>query len=194
MLSTQFFNRVQLAKLLDFKSDSSIKELEKKGFIKADVRPSKYLLTQVFFLFFCKELVDYTSFNWKNLIKENFNNISQKDLYIKDFAYFFKPEDVILECLETGKKEDLINITSFCNLGYLSFVMFDNDFLNKDFNQHYEIINSIQKSDDIDIKTILIMPMKNGNYTIGVSLRRLKLKFIARCKDLNIDLIEKIPA
>ena len=57
MLSTQFFNRVQLAKLLDFKSDSSIKELEKKGFIKPDIKPSKYSLTQVFFLFFCNKFI-----------------------------------------------------------------------------------------------------------------------------------------
>ena len=96
MLSTQFFNRVQLAKLLDFKSDSSIKELEKKEFIKPDIKPSKYSLTQVFFLFFCKELVDYTHFSWKDLIKENFNTISQNQLYLKGFAYFFKPEDLLL--------------------------------------------------------------------------------------------------
>ena len=192
MLSTQFFNRVQLAKLLDFKSDSSIKELEKKGFIKPDIKPSKYSLTQVFFLFFCKELVDYTSFSWKDLIKENFNTISQNLLYQKSFAYFFKPEDLLLEYIENGNIEDFINIAIVCNLGYLSVVMFDNDFLNKDFEQSYEIINTIKRTDEIN--TVLIMPMKNGNYTIGVSLRRLKLKFTAKCEELNINLTEKIPA
>ena len=55
MLSTQFFNRVQLAKLLDFKSDSSIKELEKKGLIKPDIKPSKYSLNQVRFYTFNME-------------------------------------------------------------------------------------------------------------------------------------------
>jgi hypothetical protein len=42
--------------------------------------------------------------------------------------------------------------------------------------------------------TILIIPMKNGNNTIGVSLRRLRLKFELKCNELNIDLTEKIPA
>ena len=192
MLSTQFFNRVQLAKLLDFKSDSSIKELEKKEFIKPDIKPSKYSLTQVFFLFFCKELVDYTHFSWKDLIKENFNTISQNQLYLKGFAYFFKPEDLLLEYMENGNIEDFINIATVCNLGYLSVVMFDNDFLNKDFEQSYEIINTIKRTDEIN--TVLIMPMKNGNYTVGVSLRRLKLKFTVKCEELNINLTEKIVA
>lgn len=192
MLSEQFFSRLQMSKLTGFKSDSSIKDLEKKGFLKPDIKPSKYSIVQTFFLFFCKELVDKTSLTWKDLITENFNEISQKDLYQKAFIYFFKPEDIVIESLEMRNSEDLIQLISVLNAGHISFVMFDNDVLNKQFDQHYELLNSIQKTKDIN--TVLIMPMSNGNYTIGVSLRRLRIKFELKCKELNIDLIEKIPA
>lgn len=192
MLSEQFFSRLQMSKLTGFKSDSSIKDLEKKGFLKPDIKPSKYSIIQVFFLFFCKELIDNTSFTWRDLLSERFEKISQKDLYEKAFIYFFKPEDIILESLEMRDSEDLIHLISTLNSGQISVVMFDNDILNKQFEQPYELINNIQKTKDIN--TVLIMPMNNGNYTIGVSLRRLRLKFELKCKELNIDLTEKIPA
>lgn len=186
MLTTQFFTRVQVAKLMGFKSDGMIKDLEKKGFLKPDIKPSKYSVIQVFFLFFCKELIDYTSFTWKELISENFNEISQEELYKKSFAYFFKPEDVLFESVDNSAE------IAFINPGNITFVMFDNDVLNKQFNEMFGTIKDIQKIDDFI--TILIVPMKTGNNTIGVSLRRLKQKFVGKCEELNINLSEKIPA
>ena len=192
MLTKQFFTRVQVAKLMGFRSDGMIKDLEKKGFLKPDIKPSKYSIIQVFFLFFCKELVDYTLFTWKELINERFYEMSQKDLYTKSFAFFFKPEDIKIEALEMNDSGSLMQFVSTLRSGHLTVVMFDNDVLNKQFEQYYESINNIQKIDDLI--TVSITPMKNGNMTIGVSLRRLRLKFMAKCKELNIDLTEKIPA
>lgn len=186
MLSQQFFTRIQVSKLMGFKSDGMIKDFEKWGFLKPDIKPSKYSIIQVFFLFFCKELVEYTSFTWKELIGESFNEISQDDLYKKSFAYFFKHEDIVFETIGYGDDIEIINP------GNITFVMFDNDVLNKQFNDMFGTINDIKKIDDF--MTILIMPMKNGNNTIGISLRRLRLKFELKCNELNIDLTEKIPA
>ncbi|MEY3040523.1 MAG: hypothetical protein RJA74_43 [Pseudomonadota bacterium] len=186
MLSQQFFTRIQVSKLMGFKSDGMIKDFEKRGFLKPDIRPSKYSIIQVFFLFFCKELVEYTSFSWKELIGENFNEISQDDLYKKSFAYFFTLNDIIFETIGYGDDIAIINP------GNITFVMFDNDVLNKQFNDMFGTINDIKKIDDF--MTILIIPMKNGNNTIGVSLRRLKQKFVIKCQELDIDLTEKIPA
>lgn len=187
MLSEQFFNRAQLTKVLDFKSVSMMQYLEKKGFIKPDIKPSKYSLIQVFFLFFCKELVEYTSFTWKELISLEFNKkISQEELYKKTFAYFFKTESSTFESFFKDDKIEPIN------LGDSSLLMLDNDILNRQFNEMYCSINDIKKIDDF--VTIMIIPMKDNHMNIGVSLRRLKQKFIAKCEELNIDLDEKIPA
>ncbi|HZH38501.1 MAG TPA: hypothetical protein VEX17_00360, partial [Bacillales bacterium] len=80
MLTQQFFTRVQLAKILNFKSDGSIKDLEKKGFLTPQIKPSKYTFNQVLFMMICKEITDLTNLSWKFFIDVEFNKLLKENL------------------------------------------------------------------------------------------------------------------
>lgn len=92
MLTQQFFTRVQLTKILNFKNDGSIRDLEKKGFLIPQIKPSKYTFNQVLFMMICKEITDVTHLSWKHFIDANFNTVLKKNLidYNLLFLYEFK--------------------------------------------------------------------------------------------------------
>ena len=177
MLSTQFFNRVQLAKLLDFKSDSSIKELEKKGLIKPDIKPSKYSLNQVIFLYICKEFVDFTPLTWKNLIDYNFNKLLKEDLYNNDLLTFSK---------KTVDKDCYIHV--------------NNNTILVDKLDEYLDVNAINALSNIpwldnityeNIASIHVVPDKEHSI-MTVSLKRIRRKLNYKCNELKISLEDKV--
>ena len=179
MLSQQFFNRVQLAKLLEFKSDSIIKDLEKKNFIKPHIKPSKYSLNQALFMMVCKELSDFTNLSWKYLIHSNFSQILSYDLLENNLMI-------------------IINYTESDTI--LVSVKNDNEYI-KTLEKHldYDILNKVSNIDGRenttfdDIPSILITPDKDRQI-MTISLNRIYRKLQYKCTELKINLEEKVPA
>ena len=200
MLNQQFFNRAQLTKLLCFKSVSMLQSLENKGFIKPDVKPSRYSLNQVLFMMICKEIVDFSKLSWKDLISSSFNQILKCDL-IKNNLLFIRQDtlngiviyDAIndinlgqiierlldvyildeLSCMEGRENSTYEDIPSF-------FIQLDNT-IHEDNRTHE------------DIPSFMIKPDKNGDITI-IYIDRINRKLHNKCIELKIDLKEKIRA
>lgn len=179
MLTTQFFTRVQVAKILGFKSDGMIKDLEKKGLINPEIKPSKYSLNQVIFLFICKELVDFTPLSWKNLIKFNFNKLLKEDLYNNDLLTIFKKSNV----------EDC-------------YIHVNNNNLLVDKLDEYLDVNAIDALSNIpwldnityeNIASIHVIPDKEQPI-MTVSLKRIRRKLNYKCNELKINLEDKVLA
>jgi hypothetical protein len=132
MLTQQFFTRSQLAKILNFKSDSYIKDLEKKGFITPQIKPSKYTFNQVLFMMISKEIIDFTTLSWKVFIDGEFNILLQANLidynlllfsYIKGSNKFdieLKNDNVVAKDLNDFLDSSLLNLPKLKGLEYTS--------------------------------------------------------------------------
>jgi hypothetical protein len=198
MLNQQFFNRAQLTKILCFKSVSMLQSLENKGFIKPDVKPSRYSLNQVLFMMICKEIIDFTKLSWKDLINISFNQILKYDL-IKNNLLF-----VSQDTLNGTVIYDAINDI---NLGQILerfldvYILDEFSTIDGRENSTYEDVPSfITKLDNTheynsheDIPSFMIKPAKNGEVTI-ISIDRINRKLHNKCIELKIDLKEKIQA
>jgi hypothetical protein len=179
MLSQQFFNRAQLTKILGFKSVSMLQSLETKGLIKPDIKPSKYSLNQVIFVFICKEFVDFTPLTWKNLIDFNFNVLLKEDLYNNDLLTIFKKSDV-KDC----------------------YIYVNNNSKLVDKLDEYLDVNAIDALSNIpglnnityeNIASIHVVPDKE-NSIMTLSLKRLRRKLNYKCNELKISLEDKVLA
>ena len=168
MLSHQFFTRVQLAKILDFKSDAMIKELEVKGLIKPAIKPSKYTLNQAFFVFICKTLVHKTDFTWRFLINFQFNKL--------------------LEC-DNLYENNMLNYTIFRKYGLINTTVENNDVFCKELEN---VLKTLYPNQD---KILYIISDDNNDVdSIVISLKKLRQKFESKCIELNINLTEKLSA
>ena len=179
MLSQQFFNRVQLTKILGFKSVSMLQSLESKGLIKPDIKPSKYSLNQVIFIYICKEFVDFTHLTWKNLIDYNFNKLLKEDLYNNDLLTFSK-KAVDKDCyIHVNNNTILVDKLD----EYLDVKAID-------------ILSKIPWLDNItyeNIASIHIIPSKEEPI-MTVSLKRIRRKLNYKCNELKINLEDKVLA
>lgn len=181
MLSQQFFTRVQLTKLLGFKSDGSLKEFEKKGLIKPDIKPSKYSLNQVIFMMICKELTDFTNLSWRHLISSNsnFNQILEYNLLENNLLIIINhiKSDIIL--VSVTKDDNYVRKIEQC---------LDFDILNNLSN-----LEGRENTTFEDIPSLLITPDKDREI-MSVSINRIYRKLQYKCTELKINLEEKIPA
>lgn len=179
MLTQQYFTRVQLAKLLGFKSVGMLQRFEKTGFLKPDVRPSKYSLNQVLFMFICKELVDFTNLSWQDLMNTDFNQFLVNNLLSYDLLIVFKyiESNVLFFQLRNERifTKDLIEYLDVDLLDALSQ-------LNGRENSTYENIPSL-KIDNYDDRSIIF-----------VTIDRIYRKLCNKCIELKIDLKEKVHA
>lgn len=180
MLTKQFFTRVQLAKLMGFKSDGMIKDFEKRGFLTPEIKPSKYSLNQALFMMICKELITFTNLSWRHLIKSNFSNeilsynLLQNNLMI--IINYFE-SDVIL--VNVRNDEDYVRKLEEC---------LDFDILNKVSN-----LDGRENTTFDDIPSLLITPDKDRQI-MTISLSRIYRKLEYKCTELQINLEEKVPA
>ena len=167
MLTKQFFTRVQLAKILDFKSDAMIKELEVKGLVKPAIKPSKYTLNQVFFVFICKTIVHETNLTWIHLIKLEFNKI--------------------LEC-DTLYQNDLLNYHIFRKYNAININIDNNDIYCKELENVLKLLFPNKE------KNIYIFDDDKDIDSLVINLKKLRQKFESKCIELNINLTEKLSA
>lgn len=179
MLTQQFFTRIQLAKILDFKSDSSIKHFEKKGFITPQIKPSKYTFNQVLFMMICKELTDFADFSWKYLIEEiGFTCILEKNLIDYDLLYlcYFKSTRRLYVRVYNEDDNLLLNLDDYLDSG-LSL-----------------IVSKLKENEDDtndDIPNFCTFYDKNCIYLL-FPIDRMYQKLQHKCTELKIDLKEKI--
>lgn len=176
MLTHQFFTRVQLAKILNFKSDSIIKDFEKKGFLTPQIKPSKYTFNQVLFMMICKEITDVTNLSWKYFIDIKFNDLLKQNLI-----------DYNLLLLSHSK-----------NTMKLDVELKNDDTIVKDLNNYLDscLLNRLSKlkgSDNIDYKYLPSFHLYNDNDYIlfTFSIDRINQKLHNKCIELKIDLKEK---
>lgn len=170
MLTQQFFTRVQLAKILNFKSNNSIKDLEKKGFITPQIKPSKYTFNQVLFMMICKEIIDFTTFSWKFFIDEQFNILLQADL--KDYKLFI---------LSSIKGSDRIDIE-----------LKNDKVLTKDLNNYLDSnLLSSPKTKGSDHMPNFHFRETKGYIVLTFSIERIYHRLYKKCTELKIDLKEK---
>lgn len=181
MLTQQFFTRVQLAKILNFKSDGSIKDLEKKGFITPQIKPAKYTFNQVLFMMMCKEITDFTDLSWKYLIEVKLNCILEKNLIDYDLlflSYFKSTKRLYVKVMNDNDDNIVANMYDYLDSG-LS-----------------HIVSKLKESeDDIcdDTPNFYTAYDKNCIYllfSIDVFYQKLQNK----CVELKIDLKEKVRA
>ena len=184
MLTQQFFTRVQLAKILDFKSDGSIKDLEKKGFITPQVKPSKYTFNQVLFMMICKELTDFRNFSWKKFIdcKLNFtleyNLIDYDALLIYNFIYTDRMGFLPIN------SDDLVRRMNF---------FLNNEVSNILLKLKESVNNTSESNTSVDLPNFYIFCDTDCDvYTFPID--RIYLKLQNKCIELKIDLNEKIRA
>ena len=167
MLNQQFFTRVTLSKILEFKSVGMLQELEVKGLVKPAIKPSKYTLNQAFFVFICKTIVHETNLTWTHLIHLQFNNVLNCDTLYENHLlgyHIFRKECQVNTIIE--------NNDIFCKeLENVLKELFPNK------NKHIFLFNT---DDDID--------------SIVINLKKLRKNFESKCKELNINLTEKIVA
>ena len=176
MLTQQFFTRVQLAKILNFKSDGSIKDLEKKGFLTPQIKPSKYTFNQVLFMMICKEITDVTNFSWKYFIDSEFNRLLKVNLI--DY--------------------NLLSLSHFRNTNQLNFELTNDDKLVKDLNDYLDgnLFNRLLKLKRIENTDYLNIPSchiynDNDCFLLTFSIDRICQKIQYKCIELKIDLKEK---
>jgi hypothetical protein len=179
MLTKQFFTRVQVAKLMGFKSDGMIKDFEKRGFLIPEIKPSKYSLNQVLFMFICKELTDFTNLRWRHLITSNFSQILSNKLYDNNLMIIINhvENDTIL--VSVTKDDDYVRKLEQC---------LDFDILNRVSN-----IPGRENTTFEDIPSLLITPDKDREI-MSFSINRIYRKLQYKCTELKINLEEKIPA
>lgn len=170
MLTQQFFTRSQLAKILNFKSDSYIKDLEKKGFITPQIKPSKYTFNQVLFMMICKEIVDFTTFSWKFFIDEQFNILLQANLI--DYKLF------ILSYIKGSDKLD---------------IDLNNDkILAKDLNDYLDSnLLKLPKLKGLEYTSTFHFRDTKDYIALTFSIERIHHRLYNKCIELKIDLKEK---
>ncbi|PJE46035.1 MAG: hypothetical protein CUR34_11475 [Sediminibacterium sp.] len=170
MLTQQFFTRVQLAKILNFKSDSSIKDFEKKGFITPQIKPSKYTFNQVLFMMICKELTDFTTLSWKYFIDVKFNvllnyNIIDYNLFL--FSYI--------------KGSDKIDIQ-----------LKNDNVLAKDLNDYLDSnLSKLPKLKEFEYTSTFHFRDTKDYFALTFSIERIYRRLHNKCIELKIDLKEK---
>ncbi|MEG4307111.1 hypothetical protein QUB16_31065 [Microcoleus sp. D3_18a_C4] len=176
MLTQQFFTRVQLAKILNFKSDGSIKDLEKKGFLTPQVKPAKYIFNQVLFMMICKEIIDVSSLSWKYFIDVQFNRLLEINL---------------IDC-------KTLSMSHYKNTSQLDFEFIDDDAMLKDLNHFldgnvFKKLLKLKRIDNTDYEKIPSCYIYNDDDSILliISIDRISRKLHRKCIDLNIDLSEK---
>lgn len=174
MLTQQFFTRSQLAKILNFKSDSYIKDLEKKGFITPQVKPAKYTFKQVLFMMICKELTDFTDLSWKYLIEVDFNSILKKDLIDNDLLllkYFKNTRILEVNLINDDDNNIVANLYDYLDSG-LS-----------------HIVSNLEQSDNTNEDTHNFYTAHNKKCIFFLfSIDRMCQKLQYKCTDLKIDL------
>lgn len=170
MLTQQFFTRSQLAKILNFKSDSYIKDLEKKGFITPQIKPSKYTFNQILFMMICKEITDFTNLSWKYLIDVNFNHILKDNII-----------DYNLLILSSIKSSNQIDVE-----------LKNDDEIVKDLNNYLDsnLLKLSKLTGREYISTFHFYEDKN-HLLITFSIDRFYRKLCDKCVELKIDLNEK---
>ena len=170
MLTQQFFTRSQLAKILNFKSDSYIKDLEKKGFIIPQIKPSKYTFNQVLFMMICKEIVDFTTFSWKFFIDEQFNILLQANLI--DYKLF------ILSYIKDSDKLD---------------IDLNNDkILAKDLNDYLDSnLLKLPKLKGLEYTSTFHFRDTKDYIALTFSIEKIYHRLYNKCIELKIDLKEK---
>ncbi|MEG4347122.1 hypothetical protein QUB70_28150 [Microcoleus sp. A003_D6] len=170
MLTQQFFTRSQLAKILNFKSDSYIKDLEKKGFITPQIKPSKYTFNQVLFMMICKEIIDFTNLSWKYFIDVNFNDILH-----------FNIIDYNLFCLLNIKGSKKIDIE-----------LKNDDVLAKDLNNYLDSnLLKLPELKGFELTSTLYVCDNKDYYLLTLSIDRMYRRLCNKCIELKIDLKEK---
>lgn len=175
MLSKQFFTRVQVTKLLGFKSDNVIKYLEKKGFISPEIKPSKYSLNQVLFLYICKEMSDFTNLSWTDFMDAKLNNFLEENLL--DF--------------------DLLIILQYTNTNQPYGSLQKNKELSKELDRYFDsaLLDAVSKLTGRENTTYENIPSIYINKDIMfVSINRVYRKLKNKCTELKINLEEKITA
>ncbi|MFM6204521.1 hypothetical protein [Planktothrix sp.] len=179
MLTNQFFTRVQLAKILDFKSVGMLQEFEKKGFITPQIKPSKYSLNQALFMMICKELTTFTNLRWRHLNSNFSNEILSHNLLENNLMIIINyiESDTIL--VSVRKDDDYVKIL--------------------ENHLYYNILNKVSNLDGRentsvdDIPALLITPDKDRQI-MTISLNRIYRKLQYKCTELKINLDEKVPA
>lgn len=172
MLTQQFFTRVQLAKILNFKSDSYIKDLEKKGFIIPQIKPSKYTFNQVLFMMICKEIINVTKASWKYFIDVKFNRLLEANLIEGNILF--------LSQLRDGNE--------------LTIQLWNDDVLAKKLNDNLdgEFLKSLSKLNIAYKNTPTCHILNHEDYfLLSFSIEMLYQKLWNKCIELNIDLTEK---
>jgi hypothetical protein len=167
MLNQQFFTRATLSKILGFKSAGMLQELEVKGLVKPAIKPSKYTLNQAFFVFICKTIVHETNLTWTHLILLQFNNVLNCDTLYENHLlgyHIFRKQCQVNTIIE--------NNDVFCK--ELDNVLKEL-FPNKD--KHIYLFNG---DEDVDC--------------IVINLKKLRKNFESKCKELNINLEDKLSA
>jgi hypothetical protein len=168
MLNQQFFTRATLSKILGFKSVGMLQELEVKGLVKPAIKPSKYTLNQAFFVFICKTIVHETNFTWCFLIDFQFNKLLEcDDLY----------------------ENNMLNYTIFRKYGLINTTVENNDVFCKELEN---VLKTLYPNQD---KILYIINDDNNDVdSIVISLKKLRQNFELKCKELNINLTEKLSA
>lgn len=181
MLTQQFFTRVQLAKILNFKSDGSIKDLEKKGFISPQIKPAKYTFNQVLFMMICKEIVDCTDLSWKYLIEVNLNCILQKNLIDNDLLR-----------LTYYKSTKILDVSLIID-HYNNIVPKLYEYLDSGLSHIAANLKESENTTNDDKPTFYSAYNKNKNCIFLLfSIDRVYQKLQHKCIELEIDLKEKV--
>lgn len=178
MLTQQFFTRVQLAKILNFKNDNSIRDLERKGFLTPQIKPSKYTLNQVLFMMIFKEIADFTDLSWKIFIEYDLHKI-------------------ILE--ENLIDYNVLYLSHFGNTKRVLIDVVNDDAVAKYLNDYFDsdLLNSLSKLKKSENNTYEDRPNFHTSYDrdcifLTFSIDRIYRKLEYKCIELEIDLKEKV--
>lgn len=197
MLNQQFFNRAQVTKILGFKSVSMLQSLENKGFIKPDIKPSRYSLNQVLFIMICKELIDFRKckFSWKSFIEHQLNTKLKCNL-IDNKVLLDNKALLLFDFINTNRMEILLRNDD--DLVRRANFYFYNETPNI-LLQLKESINNTSESNTCEINPSLDLPnfyifcdIDYDIYTFPID--RIYQKLQNKCIELQIDLNEKIRA
>lgn len=178
MLTQQFFTRSQLAKILNFKRDGSIKDLEKKGFLTPQIKPSKYSFNQVLFMMICKEIIDSTDLSWKYFIDFELNAVLKNNLIDHDIlvlSYQFRNRSEL--SIELINDNIAVNVLNDYLDGPLVKLMLQ---FKKEFG-----LEEVKSTPSFDVRC-------NKNYTFLIfSISRVYQKLHYKCIELGINLKDK---
>jgi len=183
MLTQQSLTRRQLATILNFKNDNSIRDLERKNFITPQIKPSKYTFNQILFMMICKEITDFTDLNWKYLIDVNLNCVLEKNLIDYDilFLWYFKNTKKLYVKVMTDD-DNIVPGLSYqidSGLSLITKLKGNEDDTKDDTND--------------DTKNFCTYDDKNCIYLL-FPIDRMYQKLQRKCIELKIDLKEKIRA